>query len=276
MGSIAVTTLSAPNPPPLALARPHPSSPRLGSYCGLAASPHLAVGLRPGELAASHNHYQGQRGLDLDRIEGRLARRGARLASGGCLVGAVFLFSRRCVVSRLLLRSSWCRPCVRCRWCRGCGVVGSRGVGRRRGARSCGSACGLGGCSGRRSVLVRGVARSGRSGRVGGSGRCRVRLRTRASAGVAVRRVAPARGPLFSAHCPDRCGGTLPAGPACGQQKLDPLRRDQPRGVFKRQRRLAKRGYANDQGLNQTSGIRQRVSAALLIIRHGANPLRSL
>jgi len=55
-----------------------------------------------------------------------------------------------------------------------------------------------------------------------------------------------------------------------------PLRRDQPRGVFKRQRRLAKRGYANDQGLNQTSGIRQRVSAALLMIRHGANPLRSL
>ena len=99
MGSIAVTTLSAPNPPPLALARPHPCSPRLGSYCELAASPHLAVGLRPGRLGASHNHYQGQRGLELGRIEGRLARRGARLASGGCLVGAVLLFSRRCVVS---------------------------------------------------------------------------------------------------------------------------------------------------------------------------------
>ena len=113
MGSIAVTTLSAPNPPPLALARPHPSSPRLGSYCELAASPHLAVGLRPGRLAASPQRNQGKRGLELAGIEGRLARRGARLASGGCLVGAVLLFSRRCARVRCFVRSSGVvRACV--------------------------------------------------------------------------------------------------------------------------------------------------------------------
>ena len=32
MRIIAVTTLTAPNPPPAVLARPHPYSPRLGSY----------------------------------------------------------------------------------------------------------------------------------------------------------------------------------------------------------------------------------------------------
>ena len=113
MGSITVTTLIAPNPPPLALARPHPCSPRLGSYCELAASPHLAVGLRPGELAASHNHYQGQRGLELDRIEGRLARRGARLASGGFLVGAVVSFLLEvCRVRFCFVRRGVVRACV--------------------------------------------------------------------------------------------------------------------------------------------------------------------
>jgi hypothetical protein len=72
MGSIAVNTLTAPNPPPLALARPHPYSPRLGSYCELAASPYLAVGLRPGELGASTRRNQGKRGLELTCIEGHL------------------------------------------------------------------------------------------------------------------------------------------------------------------------------------------------------------
>ena len=91
--------LAASNPPPRGPARPHPSSPRLGSYWELAASPHLAVGLRPGRLVASPQRNQDKRGLELAGIEGRLARRGARLASGGCLVGAVLLFSRRCVVS---------------------------------------------------------------------------------------------------------------------------------------------------------------------------------
>ena len=38
-----------------------------------------------------------------------------------------------------------------------------------------------------------------------------------------------------------------------------PLRRDRPRGVFKRQRRLAKRAHADDQGLNQTSTPRHGV-----------------
>ena len=80
--------------------------------------------------------------------------------------------------------------------------------------------------------------------------------------------------PLFSADPTSTV--TAAARPCLRAAEARPLRRDQPRGVFKRQRRLAKRGYANDQGLNQTSGIRQRVSAALLIIRHGANPLRSL
>ena len=86
------------------------------------------------------------------------------------------------------------------------------------------------------------------------------------------------RSPFFGNY-PTRsaCGQVRPAaGPCLRAAEARPLRRDQPRGVFKRQRRLAKRAYANDQGLNQTSGIRQRVSAALLIIRHGANPLRPL
>ena len=65
----------------------------------------------------------------------------------------------------------------------------------------------------------------------------------------AVRRVAPACGPpFFGAFL------TAAARPCLRAAEARPLRRDQPRGVFKRQRRLAKRGYANDQGLNQTSG----------------------
>ena len=45
-------------------------------------------------------------------IEGRLARRGARLVSGGCLVGAVLLFSRRCVVFAAFVRLRVVRACV--------------------------------------------------------------------------------------------------------------------------------------------------------------------
>ena len=72
MGSIAVTRLAAPSPPPLALARPHPYSPRLGSYRGSSASNNLYASLRSGELAASNNQDQGKRGLDLDCIDGHL------------------------------------------------------------------------------------------------------------------------------------------------------------------------------------------------------------
>ena len=128
-----------------------------------------------------------------------------------------------------LLRSFPCRPCVRCRCRLACGVVGSRGVGRPRRARSCGSACGLGWSSGRALVVVRGVARSGGSGRAGGSGRCRVRLGTCASSCLwAARGVVPPRGPLFRqiipTNDPPACGQqklTLPRDPACGQQQLD-------------------------------------------------------
>ena len=58
----------------------------------------------------------------------------ARLASGGGLVGAVVSFlSEVCRVCCFFwfVRRGVVRV-VRCRWCRGCGVVGWRGVGRRR------------------------------------------------------------------------------------------------------------------------------------------------
>jgi hypothetical protein len=159
----------------------------------------------------------------------------------------------------LLVRSCVCRPCARCRWCRGCGVVGSLGVGRPRLGRSCGSACGLGGsgvrlrvrvgrCAGRRGRASRGVRRGG--------GSTALRL---ARSSSSVRSWGPCVGllrravPFFSAitHTKRLIAA---ARPCLRAAEARPLRRDQPRGVFKRQRRLAKRGYANDQGLNQTSG----------------------
>ena len=252
MGSIAVTTLSAPNPPPLALARPHPSSPRLGSYCELAASPHLAVGLRPCRLAASHNHNQGKRGLELAGIDGRLARRGARLASGGCLVGAVLLFSRRCARVFCCFVRRPCRPFVRCRWSPR--VRGRRVAWRR----SSPVASFLRVCLRPRLVfrpslvVVRGwlvlVGRAGlavRAGVVFGWGLALLAVCGRGC----FRRAAP----FFRRITTDRCGGTLPA---CGQQQLDRCGGTNREEYLSAKGDLAKRGYANDQGLNQTSGIR--------------------
>ena len=105
-------------------------------------------------------------------------------------------------------------------------------------------ACVRGGCSGRVLVVVHGVVRSGGSGRGGGSVRWRVRLTSASSCwgrAWVVRRAVP-----FFRRIP-----IAVAGPRLRAAKARPLRRDQPRGVFKRQRRLAKRGYANDQGLTK-------------------------
>ena len=251
MESITVTTLTAPNPPPLALARPHPYSPRLGSYCELAASPHLAVGLRPGGLGASHNHYQGQRGLELDRIEGRLARRGARLASGGFLVGAVVSFLLEvCRVRFCFVRRGVVRACVV--------VVAARA-----------------GSSGRVASVVVGVLVP--AGLLAASVGAPAVVRSRCvawrvlvgRAGLALlARCGPRVGflrraaPFFSAdstlgqhNTSDRCGETLPAGAGCaGSRSSIRCGGTNREEYLKRQRRQAKRVYAIDQGLNQTSG----------------------